>query len=210
MLGFRLRLSLEVRARSALSQEERSWWPQPGSEKKGGLVAEGEPPGGRGLFTQAGVRLGVAPLSAAPAAPGLCWPPDVSWLQPAGPPCTVGLYQKRLRGGREAAWLQPLAPGRPARVPGSPSAPQPAPRLPRPLGPGRGAQLPSPETRAPGAIARADSARRLLFNLFLDVPEGKGTHAEKKCRTRQTQGLLGERRRGTLVGRTNGSGDGDP
>lgn len=80
----------------------------PGPRRKAALWAKGEPLGGRGhVYPGPGVWLGVAPLSAAPAAPGLCWAPDVRWLQPAGPP------PRAQRGFIKSGC------GRPRRPPGS-------------------------------------------------------------------------------------------
>lgn len=80
-----------------------------GPRRKAALWAKGEPLGGRRrVYPGPGVWLGVAPLSAATAAPGLCWPPDVSWLQPAGPPHPVH------RGALSKAAVR-----RPGRPPGS-------------------------------------------------------------------------------------------
>ncbi|MEJ1279122.1 hypothetical protein NN561_010049 [Cricetulus griseus] len=49
----------------------------------------------------------MAPLSAAGCL-GLCWPPDVRWLQPAGPPphAQRGFIKSGCEEAREAAWLQ--------------------------------------------------------------------------------------------------------
>lgn len=92
-----------------------------GPRRKAALWAKGEPLGGRGrVYPGPGVWLGVAPLSAATAAPGLCWPPDVSWLQPAGPPHPAH------RGALSKAAVR-----RPGRPPGS-SLLAPSPRLAEP------------------------------------------------------------------------------
>lgn len=83
----------------------------PGPRRKAALWAKAELLGGRrAVYPELGVWLGVAPLSAAPAAPGLCWPPDVSWLQPAGAPpprAQRGFIKSGCEEAWEAAWLQP-------------------------------------------------------------------------------------------------------
>lgn len=81
----------------------------PGPRRKAALWAKGEPLGGRGrVYPGPGVWLGMAPLSAAGRL-GLCWPPDVRWLQPAGPPphAQRGFIKSGCEEAREAAWLQP-------------------------------------------------------------------------------------------------------
>lgn len=80
-----------------------------GPRRKAALWAKGEPLGGRGrVYPGPGVWLGMAPLSAAGCL-GLCWPPDVRWLQPAGPPphAQRGFIKSGCEEAREAAWLQP-------------------------------------------------------------------------------------------------------
>lgn len=80
----------------------------PGPRRKAALWAKGEPLGGRGrVYPGPGVWLGMAPLSAAGCL-GLCWPPDVRWLQPAGPPphAQRGFIKSGCEEAREAAWLQ--------------------------------------------------------------------------------------------------------
>ena len=150
-----------------------------GPRRKAALWAKGELLGGRGaVYPVPGVWLGVAPLSAAPAAPGLCWPPDVSWLQPAGPPHPVH------RGALSKAAVR-----RPGRPPGSSLlAPRPGPAEARRVswsccaqdlicssastsallgasrGPDEGCSPLFQETEAPGAIWRGDNARKLLLN----------------------------------------------
>lgn len=62
---------------------------------------------GAGMFTQGGMWLGVAPPS---AARGLCWAPDVSRLQPAGPPhpqAQRGFIKSGCEEAQGGRWLQP-------------------------------------------------------------------------------------------------------
>lgn len=64
--------------------EECSRWPCPGPRRKASCGRKVSCWVGAGCLPRAG-RV-AAPLSAAPLLPGLCWPPDVSWLQRRGPP----------------------------------------------------------------------------------------------------------------------------
>lgn len=167
-----------------------------GPRRKAALWAKGELLCGHGrVYPGLGVWLRAAPLSAAPAAPGLCWPPDVSWLQPAGPPHPAH------RGALSKAAVR-----RPRRPPGSSllaPSPGPAEASEPPSGfcaqvficstaqllcsPGvlqwsrLRAEAPFQETEGPRAIQRGDNARKPLFHLFFDISErGKGNPHRKK------------------------------
>ena len=137
----------------------------PGPRRKAALWAKAELLGGRrAVYPELGVWLGVAPLSAAPAAPGLCWPPDVSWLQPAGAPpprAQRGFIKSGCEEAWEAAWLQPAgSTPRACRSPASglgpwcPGLPLPSRQLLCAGPPGAQTEGTAPvfqETKAPGA-----------------------------------------------------------
>lgn len=161
------------------------------------MWAKGELLGGRGaVYPELGVWLGVAPLSATPAAPGLCWPPDVSWLQPAGAPpprAQRGFIKSGCEEAREAAWLQPAgstpqacrsrASGLGPRCPGLPLPSCQLLCCVRGLrGPRRRVTAPLfQETEAPGAVWRGDNARRCL--LIFCIPRARGNRQKTKHKT---------------------------
>lgn len=164
------------------------------------MWAKGEPLGGRGrVYPGPGVWLRVAPLSAAPAAPGLCWPPDVCWLQPAGPPHPMhrGALSKaavRRPGRPPGSSLLAPSPGpaearRAARgllCPGSSSAP--------PLGrsavlgprgdPSAGVQPLLPGNQSSRRNPEGWQFTKMSFECIFCIPKGKGNpHRIKKCKT---------------------------
>lgn len=181
-----------------------------GPRRKAALWAKGEPLGGRRrVYPGPGVWLGVAPLSAATAAPGLCWPPDVRWLQPAGPPpprAQRGFIKSGCEEAREAAWLQ-LAGSQPRACrsqraalrplcPGLPRRPSPSPLLPSgPLGvQARGA---TPFPRKPRLQEQSGGVtmqENVFLICFLHPRGGKVIHTGKKksAKLNKIPGMLRE------------------